>query len=382
MTEPIRISLEWAFWLAAGGAFYAYFGYPLLLLLVGHVRRRPEPEPVALPRVSIIIATHNEAHQLADKLSDTLALTYPPDRVEIIVAADGSTDATAEVVGGFARQGVRLVETGRRLGKEGAQKLALQQASGEIIVFTDAGTRCAPATLEAMARRFADPGVGCVSGVDRHLEAGAAHGESWYLRYEMFLRRLETRAGSLVGLSGSLFAVRREICDRWSEDKPSDFHVVLDAIRMGYRGVSEPAAIGYYRPLAEESREFRRKVRTVLRGMTAFFQSLDLLNPIRHGLAAWQLVSHKLFRWLVPFFQVVSLGTAAALAPQSAFFAAVLGLQLAFYAAALLGWKPGVQWRACRVPYWFCLFNASILAAWIQFLLGRRIVLWEPTRRE
>jgi cellulose synthase/poly-beta-1,6-N-acetylglucosamine synthase-like glycosyltransferase len=375
------IVLEVIFWLCLGGVVYAYVGYPLLLLVIGSLRRPRRWERAAEPLVSVIIAAHNEEQQLPEKLENCLRTDYPADRLDWIVASDGSTDGTVDAARRYAGRGVRVIDTGARRGKETAQRAALALARGSVIVFTDAGTRTDAQTLAALVRPFADPGVGCVSSVDRHSAESPAGGEGWYLRYEMFLRQWESRARSLVGLSGSLFAVRREVCAQWSEELPSDFHLILTAVRLGYRGVSAPDARGYYRPVQDEEKEFRRKIRTILRGMTVFFRSLDLLNPFRYGFFSLELASHKLFRWLVPWFLLAALAANAVLAADSVFYTVLLALQALFYLAALAGWKPGLGWLPFRVPFWFCLFNAAILRAWLEMFGGNRIVLWEPTRR-
>lgn len=370
--------VEILFWVSLAAVIYAYAGYPACLLVVGALRPRRDLPRERLPRVTIVVTVRNEAHQIVEKLENVLALDYPRELLEYVVTSDASDDGTDELVLGFGGRGVHLVATAERRGKEAAQRRALAVSTGDVLLFTDAGTRCAPGTLLAMARHFSDSAVGCVSSVDSQGENG---GEGLYLRYEMWLRDLETRAGTLVGLSGSLFAVRREICALWREDMPSDFCLILQALRMGYRGVSEPGAVGVYRPAADQGREFPRKVRTVLRGMHALFAFRGLLNPCLHGLAAWELASHKLSRWLVPLFLALIFLASAVLAPGHSLYLCLLGAQAVFYALAVAGWRGWLRGVGGRVPFWFCLFNLSILAAWARFLAGERIILWEPTRR-
>lgn len=377
--------MEVLFWLAVGGVAYAYFAYPALLLLLGR-RGRPAAEPPGQwPRVSVVITAHNEAAQLADKIRNTLDWDYSGERPEIIVASDGSTDETPAIARSFVGEGVRLMHTAERRGKENAQRKALALASGEVVVFTDSGTRTDRRALGALVRPFADPGVGCVTSADGHRGAAPAGGEGWYLRYEMLLRELESRAGSVVGLSGSLFAVRRRVCDGWSDRMPSDFHLLLQGVRLGLRGVTAPEAVGFYEPVQAEKREFDRKVRTILRGMTALWDSRGLLNPFRYRLFAWQLFSHKVCRWLVPFWLLTAFGLSLALAGagvRPVVYVPVLAAQVLFYGLALAGLAGGFRALLVRAPFWFCLFNLSILKAWLLFFRGTRIVSWEPTRRE
>jgi cellulose synthase/poly-beta-1,6-N-acetylglucosamine synthase-like glycosyltransferase len=184
----------------------------------------------------------------------------------VIVASDCSSDRTDDIVSAYAPR-VRLARAPERRGKEAAQQIALESASGEIVIFSDVATALAPDGVSTMVANFADPTVGCVSSVDRFIDAdGRVSGEGAYVRYEMFLRGLETRVNSLVGLSGSFFATRREVCQRWSADRQSDFNTLLNAVDLGWRGVLDVQSAGYYRNVADDRRELQRKIRTVVRG--------------------------------------------------------------------------------------------------------------------
>jgi len=378
-------ALETVFWLAAAMVVYAYAGYPLALALLAAVRTQPVAKAAVTPAVTFVITAYNEEGRIAKKLDNTLKLDYPADRLEILVASDCSSDRTDEIVRAYADRGVRLVRAPVRKGKEAAQKLAVDAAQGEVLVFSDVATILPDDAVANIVRSFHDPSVGCVSSVDRFIDRdGRPSGEGAYVRYEMFLRSLETRVNSLVGLSGSFFAARREVCRAaWSEDLQSDFNTVLNSMRMGLRGVADPDSIGYYVNLADERKEYERKVRTVLRGISVFMRSLALVNPLRHALFAWQLVSHKLCRWLVPFALLAALAANAALAPASPFYRALLALQLLFYAVAAAGllWKPLMGLTPVRLAAYFVVVNASILQAWLRYWQGERLVLWEPSKR-
>jgi glycosyltransferase involved in cell wall biosynthesis len=378
-------ALEIAFWLAAVLVLYAYAGYPLALAALAAVRTRPVAKSDVTPAVTFIITAYNEEGRIAKKLDNTLKLDYPRERLEILVASDSSSDRTDEVVRAYADRGVRLVRAPVRKGKEAAQKLAVDAARGEILVFSDVATILPAEAVANIVKSFHDPSVGCVSSVDRFIDRdGRPSGEGAYVRYEMFLRSLETRVNSLVGLSGSFFAARRDVCrEAWSEDLQSDFNTVLNSMRLGLRGVADPDSIGYYVNLADERKEYERKVRTVLRGISVFMRSLALVNPFRHALFAWQLVSHKLCRWLVPFAMLAALAANAALAPASPFYRTLLVLQVLFYAVAAAGllWKPLMRLAPVRLAAYFVVVNASILQAWLRYWQGERLVLWEPSKR-
>jgi cellulose synthase/poly-beta-1,6-N-acetylglucosamine synthase-like glycosyltransferase len=371
------------FWSAVVFIFYAYLGYPLLLMLLSLIKSRPVKKADVTPYVSFIVTAHNEEARIREKVENTLALDYPRERLEIIAASDGSTDATDAIVQSFESRGVRLVRATQRNGKEAAQKLAVQAASGEILVFSDVATILESNAIRNIAKNFADPTVGCVSSVDKIIDAaGKVSGEGAYVKYEMLLRDLETRANTLVGLSGSFFAARRKVCDNWQPELQSDFNTLLNAVHVGLRGVSDPESVGYYKTIADETKEYERKVRTVLRGIAVFMKSLPMLNPLRYGLFSWQLLSHKLCRWLVPAAMLIAFVSNAFILSRSSFYLALFVLQLFFYIIAFGGIKIGNFARGIlKVPAFFVLVNLSILTAWSRYLRGDRMLTWKPSER-
>ena len=373
---------EIAFWGSVALVLYAYLGYPCALWALSLFRSRPVRGSATgdeTARVSFIITAHNEAARIEDKIENTLEQDYPADALEILVASDCSTDGTDAIVAAYSPR-VRLVRATERRGKEAAQQLALESASGEILIFSDVATALDRDGVATMVANFADPTVGCVSSIDRFVDdEGRVSGEGAYVRYEMSLRALETRVNSLVGLSGSFFAARREVCARWASDRQSDFSTLLRAVDLGLRGVLDPHTAGYYRNIADDRREFDRKVRTVVRGLHVLASNARMLNPFRYGLFAWQLASHKLCRWLVPLAMVLAALANAVLLPQSSFYALTMILQCAFYAVALVGlWTnaPGL-----RLPAYLVRANFAVLLAWIRFGRGERIAMWNPSDR-
>ncbi len=371
--------MEIVFWLSVGLVLYAYAGYPCVLGLVALVRRQPVIRTPITPRVTFIITAYNEESRIASKLDNTLRQDYPADRMEILVASDCSSDGTDDIVRAHGPR-VRLVRSPERRGKEAAQLLAVEAAAGEILVFSDAATILDDHGVAAIVQRFADPMVGCVSSVDRFIDAdGRVSGEGAYVRYEMTLRALETRVNSLVGLSGSFFAARRSVCRDWAVDRQSDFSTLLRTVEMGLRGVLDPECAGYYRNVAEERDELHRKVRTIVRGLAVLAANRRLLNPFRYGLFAWQLASHKLCRWLVPFGMIGAAVANAALATTSPFYFTLLMLQAVFYAAA--GWGIWRRTRALRLPAFLLIANVAVLIAWVRFARGDRFTSWTPSRR-
>ncbi len=364
--------------------FFAYFGFPLTLLLVGWVRGKEVKSAMVLPSVTFIVTVHNEETRIKDKLENTFSLDYPKAKLQILVASDGSSDRTNEIVRDYCSQGAELLDMPDRRGKENAQKEAVKRATGDILVFSDVATMLESGGLQQLISNFADPTVGCVSSEDRLLgRDGKPSGEGFYVRYEMWLRRLESRASSLVGLSGSLFAARKEVCEDFSGEMQSDFRTVLNSVKLGLRGVIDPLAVGLYQDAAEQKLEWDRKIRTVLRGLTVFFRHLDLLNIFQYGLFSYQLFCHKLLRWSVPFLLIVAFASNLVLLSKSFIYFILLLLQIYFYSLGILGFlKQEIQHgTVIKIPVYFLTVNVSILFAWWRYLRGQRIVTWAPTIR-
>ncbi|MFQ5804221.1 MAG: glycosyltransferase family 2 protein, partial [Candidatus Methylomirabilales bacterium] len=283
------------FWGSVFLVLYTYLGYPLVLWIVTRMRPRDVRKGRIYPSVSVIIAARNEAGKIRDKLLNTLALDYPLDKLEVIVASDASDDGTDDIVQAYAARGIRLVRAAQRGGKEYAQGLAVAAAKGEILVFTDVATVLEAGAAGRLVENFADPTVGAVSTEDLLVDAaGTPTGEGAYVKYEMWVRRLESRFYSLVGLSGSCFAIRKDLCSNWSPDLASDFMGALRSARRGHRSVGDPSVRGTFPAVVSSRLERRRKIRTFLRGITVLMANLDLLNPFTHGRFAFQLASHKL----------------------------------------------------------------------------------------
>ncbi|MEA5115925.1 MAG: glycosyltransferase family 2 protein [Geobacteraceae bacterium] len=376
--------MEYIFWISIILIFHAYFGYPLSLRLISFFRENEVHRAPIEPTVTLIITACNEERRIRDKMENTVALDYPKGKLQVLIASDGSTDATNEIVREYASSGIKLLAFPERRGKENAQKDAVQHATGDIIVFSDVATRLDPQALKEIVANFADPSVGCVSSVDRVIgQDGNPCGEGAYVRYEMWLRKLESRVNSLVGLSGSFFAARQEVCRDFSGEMQSDFRTVLNSMRLGLHGISDPESIGYYQDISDSKKEFDRKVRTVLRGLTVFFRNLEFLNIFRFGLFSYQYFCHKLLRWLVPLFLCVALTSHVLLSLASSAYLLLLPLHLAFYAIAIGGWlaKSPPSNAVMKIPMYFFAVNLAIVVAWWRFARGKRMVMWAPSER-
>ena len=362
--------------------FYAYLGYPLSLLLLGVFRKNGKIRQRVDVPVTFIITVYNEEKRIKEKLENTLKLDYPAGKLQVLVASDGSTDATNDIVRSYEAEGVELFEVINRSGKENAQKEAVPYARGEILIFSDVATILEHQGLIEIVSNFADPSIGCVSSEDNLIGQDGKHsGEGFYVRYEMWLRRLESQVNSIVGLSGSFFAARKEVCQDFSGDVQSDFRTLLSSMKLGLCGVSDPKAIGSYLNIEDEKREFDRKVRTVLRGLTVFFKHIEFLNVFQYGLFSYQFFCHKFLRWLVPFFLVAVLVSNVILAFVSVPFLFLLVGQFLFYGIGVYGWITQSLSGILKIPMFFMVVNTAIGVAWWQYLTGKRVVFWEPSVR-
>jgi len=378
--------MNFLFYLFALLSGYSYFLYPLILGLLP--RRVPAAEsiltPGQVPALTLIVTVHNEETRIAEKLDNSLRIDYPRELLEIIVASDCSTDTTDRIVGSYADRGVRLVRADERKGKEYAQLCAIRDARGEILVFSDVATMIPEDALRILAGKFSDGRIGALSSEDRFVSAdGRVVGEGLYVRYEMWLRRLESERAGLVGLSGSFFAARRDVCADWDIHSPSDFNTALNCASQGLVAVSAPEVVGIYSDVQDPGLEFHRKVRTVIRGITALARHPVALNPFRLGLFSFQVWSHKIMRWGVPWFLLVFLLLTLLLLEQGVVYQAALVLQAVFYALAAAG---GVsarmrEYKLVRIVFFFVQTNLALALAALAFLAGKRMTTWTPSRR-
>ncbi|MCK9996531.1 MAG: glycosyltransferase family 2 protein, partial [Candidatus Krumholzibacteria bacterium] len=292
---------------------YVYAGYPLLARLLGGLARRRvwSAEPGEhLPTITILIAAYNETAHIEVTVRNKLEQDYPADKLDIIVISDESDDGTDAIVQSIDDPRVRLIRQVPRAGKTSALNLAMPEATGEVIVFSDANSLYAPDTIKNLVAPLADPKVGYVTGrMVYKAPDGSLTGEgcSAYMRYENNLRAWETDLGSIVGVDGGVDAMRREIYRPMNADQLPDFVQPLTVREQGYRVVYEPRALLYEDALAEVDDEFRMRVRVSLRAFHALKDKAALLNPFTFGLFAWQLWSHKVLRYLAFLFMAGAL---------------------------------------------------------------------------
>lgn len=377
--------MDVVFFLMIFGVVYSYALYPLILNILPKRHHAQPSLPESWPSISLIITAHNEQARIVEKLDNALAIDYPSDKLEIIVASDCSTDQTDTIAESYADRGVRLVRADKHLGKEYAQLCAIKKSNGAILVFSDTATNIPSDAIQKMISYFSDPAVGATSSEDRFISDGdKVVGESAYVRYEMWLRALESRYAGLVGLSGSFFAARREICTQdWDTKAPSDFNTALQSARAGQIAISCPDVHGYYKDIKDEKKEYARKVRTVIRGITALSRHTEVLNPEKFGLFSFQVWSHKVFRWAVPWFLLAAIISNLALIGSGWFYDLAAVGQAILYGMALAGWRSATMRKnvLIRIVFFFVQVNVAIAQATLQFFTGTRMTVWAPSAR-
>lgn len=382
----LRMTIEIFFWFAAAALVYTYAAYPVLVTLISMLRPRRLMRGPYQPTVSVIITAYNEERDIAGKLENTLALDYPKELLEIIVASDCSSDRTDEIVRGFESRGVQLYRQPQRLGKTTAQNSAVERATGEILLFSDATTMYDPNVLRAMMPNFADATVGCVAGRLIYVDpSGSAVGRGAvsYWNYETFVKKHESRACSLIGASGCMYAVRRSAYLPLYPEAHGDFIIATKMVQQRLRTVFEPEAICTEETNRRAGNELSMRVRVITQTFNDLWRHRAMLNPFRSGFYAVQLFSHKVMRYLVPFFLVVTFVTSAALVTTSLFYRLAFAVQVIGYVCAALSAaleRVGFRSRVLALPQYFVLANLASVLALYKLVRGERYARWEPIR--
>jgi cellulose synthase/poly-beta-1,6-N-acetylglucosamine synthase-like glycosyltransferase len=377
------------FWTSLALVVYAYAGYPILIWAFSRAfGRRPEPPSPSveeLPTVSLVLAAYNEEAVIEARLLNALALDYPPGKLEVVVGSDGSTDRTAEIVRRFDDRGVRLLDYPWNRGKASVLNSAVAEASGEILLMSDANTEIDRSAARRLARWFQDPGVDSVVGrlvlVD---PATGRNADGLYWKYETFLKKCEGRLEALLGANGAIYALRRELYTPIPAATIVDDFVIplLVKLRTGGRIVFDDEAFAVEETPPDVGSEFRRRSRIGAGGFQSVGMLWRLLDP-RRGWIAFSFLSHKVLRWLGPFFLIAALASNILLCGLP-FYRAALVLQAGFYGAALLvGFVPSrSRWlRPLRLMTMFIGMNAALLVGFWRWLCGSQKATWKRTVR-
>lgn len=366
---------------------YVYFGYPLILWIGVLGRKQSFLRGGRRPSVSVIVAAHNEESGIEEKLRNLLALDYPRDLVEILIGSDGSSDRTEDIVSTFAHEGVGLVSFPKQQGKSSIQNGLVAAASGELLVFTDADCLLSRGALSLLVSTFADSRVGLVTACPQYIngsETSITENEGLYLRYETWLRARESERGILAVASGSLFAMRRSLWRPLDPTLSDDFVLPLRVAQAGMLNrldmrVSAVTRLSQNRP----GSMLRMKARIISKDFRTLLVHRALLDPSRHGAIALSLWSHKLLRWLVPYFLLTLIAANAALLGQP-LFRIFFTLHIGFYALALWGFvrRTSSSVPPFSIPMSFCLVNLAALLGTLRCLTGRTSGQWTPERTE
>ena len=375
------MSVELLFWLCLLAGIYPYVLYPVLARILAAVLGKGIARGAGAPRVSILISAYNEAKHIEATVLNKLAQDYTGE-LEVFVASDGSTDGTDEIVARLAQEDprVRLIRQEPRQGKTAALNKLVELATGEIVVFSDANSLYATDTVRLILENFADPSIGYVTGKMVYVNADGSmigDGCSAYMRYENWLRSVETSLGSIVGVDGGVDAVRRHLYRRMNADQLPDFVLPLAVVEQGKRVVYDSRAVLKEDTLTDHDAEFRMRVRVALRALWALRAERKLLFGSAGTLFAWQLWSHKLLRYMsfLPLAVACLANLWLAIATQR--YELLLVAQCIFWVAALLG-RAGVSWAPIRFSLYFLLLNVASALAFSRFLRGERIVTWQP----
>ena len=378
------------FWICLGLIAYTYVLFPILIIIRGWVWPRPykSEEMKPLPLMSVIIAAYNEEKSIGEKLENVFSLDYPHDRLEVVIASDGSTDRTDEVIKNFEGSGIKLLSLPRQ-GKASALNAAVSASNGEILVFSDANSIYKADALRALIRPFADPIVGGVAGNQSYLKkigkSSVGVGERSYWSFDRLMKESESKAGSTISATGAIYAIRRSLFQNVMEGVTDDFYTSTGVISQGLRLVFAADAIAFEHPASTSKVEFGRKVRIITRGLRAIFIARsELLNPFRFGFYAIQLFSHKVLRRLIVFPLLLLFFVTPFLWTTHLFYKFMMLGQLAFYSLGALGLllngtRLG-RLKILTIPFYFCLVNAAVVVATVNISQGRQIKRWEPQR--
>ncbi len=368
---------------------YIFIGYPCLIFIIGSIKglfRKDEKSDIE-PTVTLIISAFNEGDCISEKLENSLSLDYTDEKFEIIVVSDASTDNTDSVVKGFVDRGVSLIRSEERLGKTAGLNLAVPQAKGEIIVFSDANAMYQKDAIRKLVRNFFNKRIGYVVGHAKYGDidsSNASRSENNYWKYEIFLKKMESRVHSVVGGDGAIYAIRKELYEKLLITDINDFVNPLQIILKGFRGVFEPEAICWESPAGSFAKEFQRKVRIVNRSFTGLIRMKAAMNPFRTGLFSLQVVSHKLLRWFIPVFVAICLLSFIGTTTQNVkTFQCGFLLLSVFLLSSYVGYLFADYfkvWPMIYYPYFFVSANVALVIGLYKSFMGRVQTTWTTAR--
>ncbi len=385
------LAVEIAFWICAALILYTYVVYPMAVWALSRIfgavpaPARPAFDDGQFPMVSVLVAAHNEEQVIAERIANALALEYPADRLEIVVASDGSSDATAGIVRGFADRRVRLLSGRERRGKARVLNAALKALRSDVVILSDANTFIDRDGVQRLVRWFADPRVGVVCGKLVLTDpVTGTNSDGLYWRYETFLKECEGRLGALLGANGAIYAIRRTHFTGIRNDTIVDDLVIplIMHLRTGCGIVYDTSAIAQEQSAPDIRDEFRRRARIGAGGFQSLATLRSLAHP-RHGWLAFSFVSHKVLRWLCPFSMIGARVTSLVLAVRDPLYLGLFAAQVAVYGVSLAGLHTRTRptSKVVRLATMFTTMNVALLVGFWLWVSGGQSGIWQRTAR-
>ncbi len=382
-------TIESIFWSSVFLIFYAYVGYPGLIWIISRLypRKHKKHNKPFLPVVSLLISAYNEENIIEEKIINSLSLIYPKDLLEVIIISDGSDDRTNEIVEKYASHGVVLKYHSGRIGKTMCLNKTVPVARGEIIVFSDANSIYDKNAVKNLVSNFADEKIGFVTGYTRYVvdpKDGISTSIGIYSKIEKFIKKAESDISSCVGADGALFAIRKNLFQPLRNTDINDFVIPLPVIRQGFRGVLEEDAFCMEKTAGDPRGEVKRQIRITNRTLRAIFNNIGLFNPITYGIFTFELVSHKVVKFLAPFFAISLVICTIVLTNSGAVYRLFFLAQITLLLLAWRGYGTGrfhVLSQISLVCRTFVTMNMAILGGWFQFLKGETYTSWSPIKR-
>jgi len=384
-------------WLSLLVTFYAFFGYGILLFILIKIKRilhgrafLPLIDFATLPSCTLVVAAYNEEDLIEEKIKNSLALSYPKNKLEFVFITDGSTDGTAKIAGNYTQ--IRHLHSDERKGKIAAVHRAMDTVTTEVVVFTDANTFLNTEALLNICRHYTDKKVGAVAGEKRVFSTGAdaTAGEGFYWKYESKLKAWDSELYTVVGAAGELFSIRKELYQPVSPDTIlDDFMISLLVAGDGYRVIYEPEAFATESASQNVSEELKRKIRIAAGGIQSILWLKSLLNPFKIPVLTFQYVSHRVLRWtIVPFLMILALLLNLIIVFEGSVeltYQVLLLAQVAFYLAAISGWileEKHIKVKIFFIPYYFCMMNYAVIMGIFRFASGKQSAIWEKAKRQ
>jgi cellulose synthase/poly-beta-1,6-N-acetylglucosamine synthase-like glycosyltransferase len=377
------------YWISACFIVYAYAGYPVVIWLLSLLvpdKSRDYSKPF-LPKVTLLISAYNEAPVIEDKIINSLSIHYPKELLEIMVVSDGSDDGTNESVGKYEKQGVVLKYYEGRIGKTACLNHAVAAAQGEILIFSDANSLYDKNAIINIVENFADDKIGFVTGHTRYF--AEEDDSTWssigiYSKIEKLTKKAESKFGSCVGADGAIFAIRKHLYKPLRDFDINDFVIPLQVIRQGFKGVFEENAFCTEKTAGNAGGEFKRQIRITNRTLRALMNNIALFNPLAYGIFSFELFSHKVVKFLSPFFAIILICSNIVLINSGIMYRLFLLAQVMLILMASLGHVSrgfNVLSRLSSICNTFVTMNLAILGGWYQFLNGETYTTWLPIKR-